>query len=132
MIPERGYTRQDCREQPGGIRNHLELSVTSTSDLAGNFERHGNLTHDCLFLAGANGGAYGQNGAHYGAPPAADGEQLLQEAMQADARGAARRNAKDPFAALGVKFVEVRGPHTCHHARELLSRESNICCIKQL
>ncbi|BDA48901.1 probable proline-rich protein PRCC at C-terminar half [Coccomyxa sp. Obi] len=56
------------------------------------------------------GGAYGQNGAQAGVQPseAASGDQLLQEAMQADARGASRKNAKDPFAALGVNFVEVK------------------------
>lgn len=62
--------------------------------------------------SGVNGGSYGhngcftQNGARSGAAPA-NGEQLLQQAMQADARVAARRTAKAPFAELGVKFVEV-------------------------
>ena len=69
-----------------------------------------------MCLTGKNGGAYGQNGAHAGPETApANGEQLLQEAMQADARGAARRNAKDPFANLGVQFKEVRGTSSGHY-----------------
>lgn len=67
----------------------------------------------CL-LPHPGSGAYGQNGAHAqpsgAASGAANGDQLLQEAMQADARGATRKNAKDPFAALGVNFVEVWVP----------------------
>lgn len=45
-----------------------------------------------------------------GGPAEPHGEDLLQAAMSADARGAARRNAADPFADLGVKFVEVCMP----------------------
>lgn len=69
------------------------------------------ILYSCV-LPQAGGGAYGQNGAHAGAQPsgAANGDQLLQEAMQADARGTTRKNAKDPFAALGVSFVEVGVP----------------------
>jgi hypothetical protein len=43
-------------------------------------------------------------------PEQAPGEAMLQAALAADAKGAARRSAKDPFADLGVKFVEVQGP----------------------
>ena len=44
------------------------------------------------------------------AAPAADGERMLQDALAADAKTGARKSAsaKDPFADLGVKFVEVR------------------------
>ena len=40
---------------------------------------------------------------------------MLQAALAADAKGAARRSTKDPFANLDVKFVEVQGP-TCRSA----------------
>ena len=38
----------------------------------------------------------------------ADGPRMLAEALAAEASSAAKRS-KDPFADLGVKFVEVRG-----------------------
>ena len=43
------------------------------------------------------------------AAASADGERMLAEALAAEASQTAKRN-KDPFADLGVKFVEARCP----------------------